>query len=755
MVGNIIIGIKNSFYLLVEGMYTLDIFLMKKEVDKSLLNEGMTIPQDLHEKFLEALDITLQKGDTAPIRIVVNGKSFEDIKLYYPKFSEKYSNRDVIQIRYTTGQPLAQTLRTIFSHSTSLIADQRESLSENRQRIVIPENEKEFIDIYAIGRAALEFKCYSKLQNEESVIYSVLERMLNEYVEAKSELFADHPLGIFLRKDVPEKFYSTGIIDREHYLISGSVGQGNWAAVPWICIFDRNITTTATKGVYIVYLLSQDGKFLYLTLNQGCTDIKKTHTKRETISIMKEEANRLVEVLDNRGFRHDHEISLGENLTDLAEYYQEGTIFYKKYDKKAIPLESELRTDLMNMIQIYKDYVAFLGGQEFSVEDGVDTALSVKDIIEKVKSYIGTKGFSYEPGLIENFYLSLKAKPFVILAGISGTGKTRLVKLFAEAVGANSENGRYKMISVRPDWSDSSDLLGHRDLNGKFVPGSIIDFVKNAEMDTSHPYFLCFDEMNLARVEYYLSDVLSVIETRDLSSSGKIISEVLVSEAYYGIDKVAAEKYGILRLPENLYIIGTVNMDETTFPFSRKVLDRANTMEFSTVNLMPNLLEETEEVLEPIVVPNDFLKTEYLLLKQCMREADYVNDICFELETINKILQLSNAHIGYRVRDEIVFYMLNNKHANLLEKNDALDNEIMQKILPRIQGSNLAIKSMLCALFEHCAGDYEGYQIATDDVSSKMLNVVRNSNCKYQRSAEKIAFMVRRYEEDGFTSYWL
>jgi hypothetical protein len=178
-------------------------------------------------------------------------------------------------------------------------------------------------------------------------------------------------------------------------------------------------------------------------------------------------------------------------------------------------------------------------------------------------------------------------------------------------------------------------------------------------------------------------------------------------------------------------------------------------MEFSTVNLMPNLPEETEEVLEPIVVSNDFLKTEYLLLKQCMREADYVNDICFELESINKILQLANAHIGYRVRDEIVFYMLNNKNANLLEKNDALDNEIMQKILPRIQGSNLAIKSMLCALFKHCAGDYEGYQIATDDVSSKMLNVVRNSNCKYQRSAEKIAFMVRRYEEDGFTSYWL
>ena len=94
--------------------------------------------------------------------------------------------------------------------------------------------------------------------------------------------------------------------------------------------------------------------------------------------------------------------------------------------------------------------------------------MSVKDTITNIKNYIAAKGFSYEDGLVENFYLSLKSKPFVILAGTSGTGKTRLVKLFAEAVGATTANGRYKMVSVRPDWSDSSDLFGHVDLNGKF-----------------------------------------------------------------------------------------------------------------------------------------------------------------------------------------------------------------------------------------------------------------------------------------------
>ena len=95
--------------------------------------------------------------------------------------------------------------------------------------------------------------------------------------------------------------------------------------------------------------------------------------------------------------------------------------------------------------------------------------LSPKETIDYIKDFIVSKGFSYEGNLIENFYLSLKSKPFTILAGTSGTGKTKLVKLFAEAIGANEAKGRYKMVSVRPDWSDGSDLFGHTDLNGNFI----------------------------------------------------------------------------------------------------------------------------------------------------------------------------------------------------------------------------------------------------------------------------------------------
>ena len=380
---------------------------------------------------------------------------------------------------------------------------------------------------------------------------------------------------------------------------------------------------------------------------------------------------------------------------------------------------------------------------EVSIKGG-EKEMTIKEKVEAIKSYIATRGFNYEGDLIENFYLSLKSKPFVILAGTSGTGKTRLVKLFAEAIGA-----KMQLVPVRPDWSDSSDLFGHNDLSGKFHPGAIIDFIKQAEWDKSTPHFLCLDEMNLARVEYYLSDFLSIIETRDRNENGIIETDALVDASYFQA-KEAREKYGRVYLPENLYIIGTVNMDETTFPFSKKVLDRANTIEFSFVNLMAKATAGGKAVAQKL--DNSFLKTEYLYLHDCDDE-ELIDNICFDLEELNHILVKANLHVGYRVRDEISFYMMNNKKADLLTQEAAFDHEIMQKILPRVQGSSAAIKDVLSELFIKCAGDYTGFAGAA--AYEQMNAYLDSKSCRYPNSTKKIAFMMRRYEEDGFTSYWL
>ena len=659
----------------------------------------------------------------------------------------------------------------------------------------------------------------------------VIDRVINEYSIARTETFAGHPLGTFFRNEIPRRIYNTGIVNERTHLVTGSTGQGGWVDSAWFAIFDRNITTSARKGVYVVYLLSKDGNTLYLTFNQGCEDIRASHSKRETISIMRERAREIVRKLDTKYFKTDEDINLGSGLTDRAEMYQKGTICYKEYVKGAIPSEEELREDLKNMMTIYSEYVnapkpghydsweivdektaiktcdksffdyngsgvpkeicwffdaesipassskpvrLIFSGVEYSAKLTNDTTdrrriqirwnsdlgrlfdtykneeskatfvkkqtgvyeitfmggekeMTIKEQVAAIRKYIEAKGFNYDGSLIENFYLGLKSKPFVILAGTSGTGKTRLVRLFAEAIGCQDT---YKLVSVRPDWSDSSDLFGHVDLNQKFVPGAIIDFVKQAELNPTKPYFLCLDEMNLARVEYYMSDIISAIETRRYES-GIIITDPVVSSTSYGNDTVSAGKYGKVILPGNLYIVGTVNMDETTFPFSKKVLDRANTIEFSYVDLlsMPSFSTAT---VDKITVTNEFLVSKYITLNDCdAADREYIGSVCTTLSRINSILEIANAHIGYRVRDEIVFYMLNNREADLLNDKVAFDNQIMQKILPRVQGSSESIKKMLEELKKICDSE------------------------KYEASAKKIEFMITRYEEDGFTSYWL
>ena len=400
-----------------------------------------------------------------------------------------------------------------------------------------------------------------------------------------------------------------------------------------------------------------------------------------------------------------------------------------------------------------RKYQQFLKELEKGKKDGTTSSsekvikvaannIKPKEMIGQIIKYISNSGFSYSNKLIENFYLCLKSKPFVILAGTSGTGKTKLVKLFADSIGAE-----YKMVSVRPDWSDSSDLFGHINLQGEFVPGAITDYIKSAIENLSRPYILCLDEMNLARVEYYFSDCLSLIETRRWS--GKSIE----TDRIY-LDDAGKSKYGELYIPDNLYFVGTVNMDETTYPFSKKVLDRANTIEFSDVEMIPTFDFEIEEI-DSAEVGNDFLKTKYLTLITDIDESQrpLVTRVCTELQEINEILRKANAHIGYRVRDEITFYMLNNDEYKLMDYDSALDFEIIQKILPRIQGSTLGIRDLLIELFKKCAGDYSSF--SQDRIWMQMQDYLNNKASIYPKSAEKICYMMRRFEEDGFTSYWL
>ena len=596
----------------------------------------------------------------------------------------------------------------------------------------------------------------------KELLCKVTSEYANELQLARTSNNYKRPLGNIVRKEIPRIIEKA--LDPNIYCVKGSVGAGRWTNVPWIAIFDKRITKSAQNGVYIVYLFNKDKKTLYLTLNQGATNVSQNggiHSGEPLFTgIASTQSPRTINALEQNAKTILKRIKPNQNYTlpiidTGSRAYDAGCIIGIRYDIDTIPEDDKLFNDLNSFIEYYQSYYqSFISTEKVIVKANVNGEKDnmqtlIKDEVESIARFIISKGFTYPGSLIENFYLSLKSKPFVILAGTSGTGKTKLVKLFAEAIGAE-----YKLVSVHPDWSDSSDLFGHVDLNGKFNEGVILSFVKDAEIHPNTPFFLCLDEMNLARVEYYLSDILSVIETREMTSDGRITTDPLVPAEVFGSDDKAKGKFGVVSLPDNLYIVGTVNMDETTFPFSKKVLDRANTIEFSYVDLVPDF-DDTGIEAKPQMLSNDFLKTRYLILKQdCTDEAEYVTEKCEKLQAINEILKEADAHIGYRVRDEIVFYMLNNRQDALLSEEEALDNEIMQKILPRVQGGSSAVKNMLLKLFVYLAGDYSGYADGKA-IYEQMRSFLENKGTSYPRSAEKIMYMVRRYEEDGFTSYWL
>jgi len=596
-------------------------------------------------------------------------------------------------------------------------------------------------------------------------LHKLFKKFMKEYDEeliaARKDEDYKRPFGKMVRQDITTLINAQ--LQATNYKVKGSVGAGRWTDVPWVAVFDKRITTSAQRGVYIVYLLNKDTKELFLTLNQGATDVAQGGDgsgKLAFTGIATASNGKTTESLQSRAKSIRSKIGQFEGLESNpintgSKAYNAGCIYYIKYTLESLPEDKKLYSDLQKFIEAYQAYYYKVFSISDSVEEmkGGEEVLQTEDKLVKIAEYINAKGFKYDDNLLKNFFLSLKSKPFVLLAGTSGTGKTRLVRLFAEAIGAYG-SGRYKQIAVKPDWSDSTDLFGHVNLDNKFVPGAIIEFIKKAADDSNRlPYILCLDEMNLARVEYYFSDFLSVMETRDWNKS-EIVTDNLVPKICYSGDNEAEKLYSNLMIPENLYIVGTVNMDETTFPFSKKVLDRANTIEFSYVNFdLPD--DVSVKTAEPVEVSNEFLRADYLKLRtdcsDCWETVKNIND---KISAINVVLEKGEAHFGYRMRDEIIFYMLYNEKFGLLSEKEAFDNQIIQKILPRIQGSSESTASILRELFVICAGSFTGKNGQTDGRKMERY-LADNGSADYPKSAGKICKMLRRYEDDDYTSFWV
>lgn len=345
---------------------------------------------------------------------------------------------------------------------------------------------------------------------------------------------------------------------------------------------------------------------------------------------------------------------------------------------------------------------------------------------------------------------ALRTKPFLLLAGISGTGKSRKVLELAYHTCARdgkhdsdpTSPGNYMLIPVKPNWHDSTELLGYySSITGKYVLTDFIRFVWKAWMNKDVPYFLCLDEMNLAPVEQYFAEYLSILETRKLvqdveTKKWEIVSaELLPKKTFEGIDpykKIDIEntdddgvrtkdeplyqgedlqiinflKQNGLRLPENLFVIGTVNMDDTTHQFSRKVIDRAFTIEMNGDDLEKMFDAEDTLVYQNKPMPLDEIRPYFVQAKEFLEalpvDADIIKKYVPEmLNTINGegIFKDTPFRVSYRVQNEMILY-----YAAIRPEDDLNDDQklaylqeafmavLLEKVLPRVEGDEKAMR---------------------------------------------------------------
>ena len=388
-------------------------------------------------------------------------------------------------------------------------------------------------------------------------------------------------------------------------------------------------------------------------------------------------------------------------------------------------------------------------------------------------------------------YLSIfRTKPFLLLAGISGTGKSRIVKEMAYASCPEEEDlrkdavapGNYLLVEVKPNWHDSTELLGYEStIKESYILTPFVKFLYKAMKYPNIPFFVCLDEMNLAPVEQYFAEFLSILESRKLLEDGEtILTEPLIKADIFkkypslvydlkGINKPKEESakynsYDIpgtyeeqeeyrlnddtfrilktdgLRIPQNVLIVGTVNMDETTHQFSRKVIDRAMTIEMNEVKF-DTFFDSSDElgyIDEPL--GKEYFLPKYTSAKKALEsipeDAEFIKkEVPKLLEQLNKALDGTPFKIAYRVQNELVLYFVSlreeTKYKTLTSEellSKAMDGILMMKVLPRIEGD----KDLL------------------EEPFKRLEDFAKN----YTNANAKIEEMQTRLKKSHYTSFW-
>lgn len=391
----------------------------------------------------------------------------------------------------------------------------------------------------------------------------------------------------------------------------------------------------------------------------------------------------------------------------------------------------------------YKEFLQLKNGGSVIEKTAKKTIIDdAKFDISSFNESVFESGLVFSEKLISRFVSSLLTKPFVLLTGLSGSGKTKIAQSFVKWT--CEDESQFKIIPVGADWTNREPLLGYPNgLNPKeyITPDSgalnlIIEASKVENADK--PYFLILDEMNLSHVERYFADFLSVMESDDKINlySGSARKDLdgndIPNEIFWS---------------KNLFIIGTVNIDETTYMFSPKVLDRANTIEFRVdeTNIksffdLPTKIDLSVLEGKGAAMAKSFLE---ISADNAIEKDDEYSDILVKF--FNELKKVG-AEFGYRTAVEMLLLIKKLNIISSISKNESIDIAVMQKLLPKLHGSRSKISKVLDALILLCLKDGQTFSIAKSDE-------VLAENIIYPVAFEKLVRMYKNALDNGFTSY--
>ncbi|MBN6711553.1 DUF3578 domain-containing protein [Haemophilus haemoglobinophilus] len=569
----------------------------------------------------------------------------------------------------------------------------------------------------------------------------------------------------FFSEIFKEKFKD--IISNE-YTVKASVGEGGWAIIPHLTIHSNDISSGAKSGVYPAYLFCADMSGFYLSLQQGSDFLlKQFKPKKVFIDEVNRRRNYLLE-------RHPRLSSWGKVDMNLkhsgkrAKTYENVNISAKFYDFNNVPLSDRLEKDLFELLDIYNE----MKDDIISI-----TKLENSDKIEdhKIIEMINKDGaFIHLP------------KPFLLLAGVSGTGKSRFVR---EQVAEFDRKERYQLVAVRPDWHEPSDLLGYVSrLSGtaQYVMTDVLKFIvkawqavekagfiannkvtgNRAQLPQVLPYWLCLDEMNLAPVEQYFADYLSALETREWKwdkDNFSYHSEPLLSPTAWADIADFQQQLGVsdvlwaffqqngIGIPFNLIVAGTVNMDETTHAFSRKVLDRALSFDFS--EFYPN---DFQAFFEPTAKPKLLSYPIYSQLKQGDLDDELADKSIKFLTALNQQFEHTPFKLGFRALNELLLSVHSFNPQTDEELQAVWDDFVMTKILPRIEGDEAKVGDVLDKIEEKLKDQLKNIWGVNKcpDLWRENMDEQTSSLEIPCRSKVKLEQMKKLLTERGMVSFW-